>query len=214
MLEPPRASPDGGRVSDSAPAAARLRPPWSFVAVALAALIIQLQPAWRPLLLHDRAALTEGELWRAWTGHLVHFGWPHFLVDTGLLLIVGALLRADHLRFARWSLLLMPPFISAAIHWFDPTMLRYGGLSAVNLGLLVYVALQGWRRDWTDWFWPAVLIIYVAEVVFEILQGGRGGGMIRFDDPTIRVATSAHIASAVFALGAFALARRPRRSHD
>jgi len=194
-------------------------PPWVFLAVSVAVLIMQLNPAWRDALLYDRSALARGEWWRIWTGHLVHFGWPHFVADAGLLFILGWLLEARHPWFSYTALVVMPAFISAVIWWGEPTMLRYGGLSAVNLGLLLYLALQGWQRNWTDWFWPAVLAIYVGEVIFEIVQGGRGGGMIRFDDPGIRVATSAHIASAVYAFLAFAgnalVARRaaPRANH-
>lgn len=176
------------------------RLPWTCLGVAAAALLIQLNPAWRDILLYDRAALARGEFWRIWTGHLVHFGWPHFVADTGLLLILGWLLAERHARFARIALVLMPVLIGVVLYWLDPTMLRYGGLSAIDLGLLVYLALQGWQRHWADWFWPAVLVIYVGEIIFEIIQGGRGGGMIRFDDPAIRVATSAHLASATYAL--------------
>ncbi|MDI1250955.1 MAG: rhombosortase [Lacunisphaera sp.] len=195
------------------------RPPWAFLAVSLAVLVIQLNPAWRDALLYDRGALAQGEWWRIWTGHLVHFGWPHFVADAGLLFILGWLLEARHRRFSYTALIVMPAFISAVIWWGEPAMLRYGGLSAVNLGLLLYLALQGWQRNWTDWFWPAVLAIYVGEVIFEIVQGGRGGGMIRFDDPGIHVATSAHLASAAYAFLAFAGtalgARRatPRANH-
>jgi rhomboid family GlyGly-CTERM serine protease len=179
-----------------------------FLAVSLAALIIQLNPAWRDALIYDRASLARGEWWRVWTGHLVHFGWLHWLADAGLLFILGWLLEAKHPRFSRTGLVVMPAFISAVGYWLDPTMMRYGGLSAVNLGLLLFLALQGWRRDWTDWFWPAVLAIYVGEVIFEIMQGGRGGGMIRFDDPGIHVATLEHVASAVYALAAWLIAWR------
>lgn len=182
------------------------RPPWVYLVLAAAALVIQLAPDWRDHLLYDRGALAAGHWWRIWTGHLVHFGWPHFLADVGLFLILGWLLRDRHRVFSGVALGTMPAFIAASLYWLDPNMERYGGLSALNLGLLVYVALQGWRRDWTDWFWPAVLLIYVGEVVFEIVQGGRGGGLIRFDDPAIHVATSAHIVSAVYALLAWAAA--------
>ena len=185
--------------------------PWVFLAVSVVVLVIQLVPAWRGALLYDRAALVGGEWWRIWTGHLVHFGWPHFVADAGLLFILGWLLEARHPWFSYTALVVMPAFIAAALWWGDPTMQQYGGLSAVNLGLLLYLALQGWQRNWTDWFWPAVLAIYVGEVIFEIIQGGRGGGMIRFDDPGIRVATSAHIASAAYALVAWLFARRMLR---
>ncbi len=188
------------------------RPPWSYLALGVAALVIQLNPAWRDALLYDRPALVQGEFWRVWTGHLVHFGWPHFIADAGLFLILGWLLAARYPRFSRLALVAMPAFISAVLWWGDPAMIRYGGLSAVNLGLLLYLAGQGWQKNWTDWFWPAVLAIYVGEVIFEIIQGGRGGGMIKFDDPGVSVATSAHLASAAYALLAWVLAarRRPR----
>jgi rhomboid family GlyGly-CTERM serine protease len=172
-------------------------------------LFIQLNPAWRDVLLYDRRALAAGEWWRIWTGHLVHFGSPHFVADTGLLIILGWLLESRHPWFSRLALVLMPAFISGVLYWLDPAMQRYGGLSALDLGLLLYLALQGWRQDWTDWFWPAVLAIYVGEVVFEIVQGGRGGGMIKFDDVSIKVATSAHLASVAYTLAVW-LAFLPR----
>jgi rhomboid family GlyGly-CTERM serine protease len=183
------------------------RPPWIYLGLSVVALAVQLTPSWRDAWLYDRTAIEAGEWWRIWSGHLVHFGWPHFVADAGLFLIMGWLLQEHHACFSRLALLVMPAFIAGAIYWFDPSMHRYGGLSALNLGLLLYLALQGWRRDWADWFWPAVLLIYVGEVIFETIQGGRGGGMIRFDDPGVRVATSAHVASALYALFAWVLAR-------
>jgi len=171
-----------------------------FLTAALAALVIQTQPAWRPVLLYDRAAIGRGEWWRVWTGHLVHFGWPHFVADTGLFVILGFMLGARPARRYALVLFLLPAAISAAVYFFAPSLTRYGGLSAVDLALLLFVAGQGWQRNWKDWFWPSVLAIYVGEIVLESTVGhGRGGGMIQFDDPAVHVATSAHIAAAVCA---------------
>ncbi len=189
--------------------------PWllgSLLAVALAALVIQLFPTWRDGLVYDRAALAEGGYWRIWTGHLVHFGWPHFLVDTGLLLIVGWFSGLRHPRFTALASFLLPAFISASLFWLEPGMTRYAGLSAVNLGLLLYVALEGWRTDRREWFWPAVVVIYAAELAYEHLRGGTGGGTIRFDEPGIRVATGAHLAAAAYALLAVGVARFEART--
>jgi rhomboid family GlyGly-CTERM serine protease len=186
-----------------------LRPPlpWLVLLAAAVSLVIQLFPAWRTGLLYDRPAIANGELWRVWTGHLVHFGWPHWVVDAGLLLIVGWIAEKNHPRFLQTGLVLMPAFISACMFWLEPDMTRYGGLSAFNLGVLLYVAAQGWRRDWTDWFWPAVIAIYIGELVYEYYRGGQGGGAIRFDDPGIRVATGAHLAAAGYVLLALGVAR-------
>jgi rhomboid family GlyGly-CTERM serine protease len=175
------------------------RLPWAFLGVTIAATVIQLHGAWRPALIYDRGAIADGEWWRLWTGHLVHFGWPHFVADAGLFLILGRLLEWQHPWLSRFALVAMPLVISGALYWFDPAMIRYAGLSAINLGLLVFLACQGWQRNWFDWFWPAVLAIYVAEIVLEATVGhGHGGGMIQFDDGSIRVATFAHIPGALF----------------
>lgn len=191
--------------------------PWLVILAAAASLLIQFFPGWREHLLYDRAAIAHGEWWRIWSGHLVHFGWPHLVVDAGLLLIVGWIAEKDHPRFMRTALVLMPAFISGCMFWLEPAMARYGGLSAFNLGVLLYIAAQGWRRDWTDWFWPAVIAIYIGELIYEYFRGGQGGGAIRFDDPHISVATGAHLAAAgyvVFALVVAKLAPRsvPKRS--
>jgi len=186
------------------------RPPPLVLLAALATIVIQLFPEWRGALLYDRPSIANGELWRIWTGHLVHFGWAHLFVDTGLLLIVGWIAENQHPWFMRLGLVLMPAFISASMYFLEPGMIRYGGLSALNLGVLLYIAAQGWRRDWSDWFWPAVIAIYVGEIVFEYLQGGRGGGAIRFDDPGISVATGAHVTACVYMLLALGVARLRR----
>jgi rhomboid family GlyGly-CTERM serine protease len=175
------------------------RLPWAFLGVTAVAIVIQSHAAWRDILIYDRAAIVRGEAWRIWTGHLIHFGWPHFVIDAGLFLILGRLLERDFPVATRTALVALPAFISGWMFLLDSGMDRYGGLSAVNLGLLVFMAAQGWQKNWTDWFWPGVLLIYIGEVVLEISAGhGHGGGMIRFDDPSIHVATSAHIAGALY----------------
>lgn len=188
-------------------------PPWSYLLTAGLALVIQLNPAWREVLIYERTAAGGGEVWRWWTGHLVHFGWPHFLVDTGLLLLIGWTLGRQFPHASALGLVLQPVLITAVIYWFDPAMTRYAGLSAVNLGLLLLLAMRGWQGNPRDWLWPAIVVLYVAELVFEITRGGQGGGFIVFDDPEVKVATSAHLAAAAYALLAWSVIRL-RRDRD
>jgi rhomboid family GlyGly-CTERM serine protease len=188
--------------------------------VAAAATVIQVHTlwddrAWRNLLVYDRAAIIQGQWWRIWTGHLIHLGWPHLIADAGLFVILGWLLERRHPWPSRIALIAMPLLISGGLFVFCPDTTRYVGLSAVNLGLLVFLACRGWQRDWFDWFWPAVLAIYIGEVIFETVLGhGSGGGMIQFDDPTVHVATSAHVIAAMCGVAAWGLifvAGRPHR---
>lgn len=179
-------------------------PPWFYTAAFLCALLVQLVPAWREALIYERSAVAHGELWRIWTAQIVHFGWPHFVADGGLLLIIGWTLGREFPRDSWIGLLAMPPVICAVLYWFDPAMARYAGLSAVNLGLLLLLAARGWKGDRRDWFWPAIVLIYVIELGYEIWKGGRGGGFIEFDDASVKVATSAHLAAVGYALAAWA----------
>jgi rhomboid family GlyGly-CTERM serine protease len=188
--------------------------PLLFAAAVVAALVVQLNPAWRGILIYDRTAIGSGEVWRLWTGHLVHFGWPHFIADVGLLAILGHALGRTHACFSRLAFAVMPLFISLCLYVFEPAMQRYAGLSALDLGMLLYLAGRGWQRNWRDWFWPAILAIYVIELGLEITRGGEGGGVIRFDDPSVRVATGAHLAGAAYAVGAWIVARQRERGED
>ena len=181
--------------------------PVAYVVLFLTALVIQLNPAWRETLIYERNAVGAGEWWRLWSGHLVHFGWPHCLADSGLLLLIGWTFGHKHPYASHLGLVLMPLFISATLYWLVPMMMRYGGLSAVDLGLLLLLAVQNWQRQWSEWFWPAILLIYVGEIVLEIASGGQGGGMIKFDDPSVQVATSAHLAAAAYAVLAWVTGR-------
>jgi rhomboid family GlyGly-CTERM serine protease len=189
--------------------------PWGFLLVAAASAISILTPGWREWLVYNRHGVDDGELWRLWTGNIVHFGWLHFLADTGLWLIIGWFVEREHPAAARLTLPLIPLAVTGAVYFFEPEMIRYAGLSGMNVGYLVFLALAGWQRSWKDWFWPAVLGIHVLELV---LESTWGHGMIRFDDPTVRVATIAHVGGIAFGLGlwlwlnaAQRLARRPGR---
>lgn len=185
--------------------------PGIIVLVAAAAALIQIagafSPAWTAALIYDRHALFAGQWWRLWTGHLVHYGWLHFAVDTGILLYLGRVITWPRPAVRAWALVLLPPVISGAVCLFDPHMIYYAGLSALNLGLFVFHALQSWRQDRTDWLWPAVLLVCLAEIAIETLRGGSGGGLIAFSDPTVRIATTAHVAGGVGGVALWALCR-------
>jgi rhomboid family GlyGly-CTERM serine protease len=184
------------------------RLPRLFTCVAAAALLIQLHPDWRGAFVYDRGAIAGGQLWRLWTGHLVHFGWAHFVTDGGLFVILGFLIEPRFPRLCGPALAILPAIIAASLFLFDPGMERYGGLSAVNLGLLIFLACNGLQRNLFDWFWPAVIAVYIAEIVFEATYGqGRGGGMIRFDDQSVHVATAAHLPGAVLGVLLWAFSR-------
>jgi len=185
--------------------------PWTYFVVFLAAGIVTASQTLRDALVYNRYDIAHGEIWRIWTGHVVHFGWPHFVADGALFVVIGWALERSHPVCGKISLIVLPVVVSISLFWFDPSMNIYGGLSGVNVGLLVFMACRGWQKNWLDWFWPAILVIHVVEVFLEIHNHGTGGGAIRFDNPEIHVATVAHIGGAIYGVSAWALlAQRAR----
>ena len=144
---------------------ARPTRPWTSAAVVtlgmvLAAAAASLLPG--PFVL-EREALAQGELWRLWTGHLVHFTSVHFLFDVG----AGALL----LLFVRSRLaaLLLPLLVGLGVLALRPDLTSYAGLSGVLHGwtVLAAVDLAKTTRGLERWAAAGLLVGVIAKALFE-----------------------------------------------
>lgn len=151
--------------------------------------------------IYDRAAILQGELWRAYTGHFVHFSTSHFLWDALILGVAIALLEKWKVpgRFA--FLVLAPLAISLAMLVFEPNLEFYGGLSGIGIGAVTMLGLHGFRKAESRWL-PALILAAVtlkcATPVFHVAE---------FNDPSIRVAGISHIGGACFAAIVFATSK-------
>lgn len=164
------------------------RPIWLAVAaLAMVAILLQVGgEGLRDLLAYDRAALGAGELWRLLTGHLVHLGWSHLLLNlVGLALVTWIVGRSY--SALEW---LYVAFVSIAVidagFWFLYTQLGwYVGLSGLLHGLLAAGLLVGVaRRDRES----LVLSLFVlAKLCWEQIEGplpgseGTAGGSVIVD---------------------------------
>ena len=57
--------------------------------IAVVAVVVFLVPAVSGGLIYDRALLLHGEIWRAWTAHVVHFGSSHLFWNLAVFLAAG-----------------------------------------------------------------------------------------------------------------------------
>lgn len=109
------------------------------------------------LLRFDRLAIADGEIWRLLTGHFVHLGIPHYLLNCAGLLLVWYLVGA---RFAAnsWLLISIGSIIGIDLgFWlFEPQLTWYVGLSGVVHGLLAAGIVGTVGKDG-----PTVLILAV-----------------------------------------------------
>lgn len=103
-----------------------------------AALAASLHP---DVFLLDREALASGEVWRLWTGHLVHRTSVHFVFDVGVAVGLLFLLRRT------WIWWVLPPFVGIAALLARPDLTSYAGLSGVLHGLTVLVAGTLWKES-------------------------------------------------------------------
>ncbi len=94
-------------------------------------------------LVYQRQLITEGEIWRLISGHLLHTNGYHLLLNLAALFMLWAL----HGRFysiKNYSalFLLCSLFTSAGIYYFEPTLIQYVGLSGVLHGIFVFGAIM------------------------------------------------------------------------
>lgn len=114
-----------------------------------------------------RVGLVDGELWRLWTGHLVHHTPAHFVFDVGVaVLLLGFVPRA-----LPW--LFLAPFVGIAALVLRPELVSYAGLSGVLHGVMVLACLR-LRRSGDGMgrcLASAALVAVMAKAAYEVSTG-------------------------------------------
>ena len=142
---------------------------------------------------YDRAAIDGGEILRLISGHAVHLGFAHYLLNVAGLLIVWYLV-GEAFSTRAWAVVIATSIVTMdAGFWFlMPTLDWYVGLSGLLHGLLAAGISGIWRTHRFESLVLAVLI--VSKLVYESLIGplpgseGTAGG---------DVVTAAHLLGAI-----------------
>ncbi len=199
------------------PPSRRLAPadlPWVALAFSAGAVALHFLSGWREAAFYLRSELFGGEIWRLWTGHLVHFSGSHLFWNLAVFVPSAAWLERLDRRGGRVFLLVASPLISLLLLAFDPSLLRYGGLSGLATGTLVLLALlQLSRRDPREpaWFWWGVLGIVAAKLIAEQVTKAP---LLASNLGDVRTVPLAHLAGALCALAAWAWRRGARRPRE
>lgn len=119
---------------------------------------MDIAPRWRPLLWicgvmlllqligpeyfrYDARLISQGQVWRWLTAHLVHANWIHLALNlAGFALCVGITGVSWSLWQWSWRIVLLGCGISAGFYWLQPTMGWYVGFSGVLFGLYCLAA--------------------------------------------------------------------------
>jgi len=127
------------------------------------------------ILRFDRLALLhDDQVWRLFTGHLVHLGWSHTGLNIAGLVLIWVLVghRFDNRQWSAIIAMLMLG-ISLGLLIFNPTLAWYVGLSGVLHGMLVAGAVADIRSgDKTAWL---LLSLVAAKLAWEQMAGALPG---------------------------------------
>ena len=92
---------------------------------------------------YQRQLITEGEIWRLITGHILHTNGYHLLLNLAALFMLWALHGHFYQIKSYIALFLFcSVFTSIGIYYFDPSLLQYVGLSGVLHGIFVFGAIM------------------------------------------------------------------------
>ena len=163
-----------------------------------ASLITYVWPYISELLVYDRQAIINGELWRLFSAPLVHFSASHLCWNVLVLAAAGWLAeKADPRGF------LIVCAFSAILPglmflWGSPELMRYGGLSGLATGAVVYLCLRKViATDRDKLIWLTILVLVGLKLIVEIVTGNP---LFVRADTSFHVLPAAHFFGSVGAL--------------
>jgi rhomboid family GlyGly-CTERM serine protease len=170
----------------------------------LPAVVVAFASSRAGLLLFDRTALAQGELWRAWTAHWVHFSASHLLWNLAAIIPAGAWLEHRHPGWLLRHTLLATPLVSLLLYFAEPAMQRYGGLSALATSIVTLAALTLVFSARPDRMAGVMLLLLVTgKIAYDLTHATAL--FSRFDAPLVRPSVFAHAAGAAVALSLWPL---------
>lgn len=118
------------------------------------------------LLEFNREKIAQGEYWRLLSSNLVHYGFPHMIMNAAaLLLIGGSFLRELSLKAYLGLLLITALAVNLGTLQFNPELSYYRGFSGALHGLLVAgLLLNRLRNPWLSYLGVALVL---AKIIHE-----------------------------------------------
>jgi rhomboid family GlyGly-CTERM serine protease len=147
---------------------------WPMVLTGVAVILGILGDTGREWFSFDRAAIASGEVWRLLSGHVVHLGVSHLLLNLAGLLLVWYLVGAVFSR-SQWLVILAADIVvvNLGLWYLQPQLVWYVGLSGILHGLLAAGIVGSLRTRRID-----VIVLGVAvlgKLLYEQLLGPLPG---------------------------------------
>ncbi len=141
------------------------------------------------LLRYDRDEISNGEIWRLFSGHLLHTGWTHLWINLAALIVIWLLVQ-KYLTTLQWwiTALLGSVGISLSLYALQSELGWYVGLSGLMHCLLVtgvIAAILHGRRESI-----LLLLLIYFKVIWEQLYGPLSTDFVRLEG---NIVVNAHL---------------------
>lgn len=117
-------------------------------------------------LVFDRDAILNGELWRFFTGHMVHYNFDHLVWDLIAFIILGAVIELNNSKQLILSLAISSIGVSFWLYYFEPIIMTYCGLSGSLNGLLVVASMIQWKKTESRMYF-FVMLSTIGKICYE-----------------------------------------------
>lgn len=109
--------------------------------------------------------------WRWWTGHWVHVGWIHYVLNVLALACLPFLFPNIKKQVFIALLLILPPLLSLCFYLIYPHIFAYAGLSGILHGLFVFCAIVSLKEKPERNFAFIVLLCILGKIAWEHFFG-------------------------------------------
>jgi len=118
------------------------------------------------ILIYEKTAIRQGQIWRCLSGHFVHCNFEHLFWDLVGLIILTVMIERHDQRQVIPALLMSCLGVSLWLYWGDSPFQNYCGLSGALNGLLV-VAASLYYRVTKNKIYILAIVLTVIKMIFE-----------------------------------------------
>ncbi|RKG40318.1 rhombosortase [Acinetobacter rongchengensis] len=132
--------------------------------------------------------------WRIWTGHWVHVGWIHYLLNILAFACLPFLFSNIRWWYLIVLLIILPVLLSIIFHFIYPNVFAYAGLSGILHGLFIFCAIVSLNEKKERYFASIILLLILIKIIWEYYFGSFQTAQL-IGHPVL---TQAHLWGAIF----------------
>jgi rhomboid family GlyGly-CTERM serine protease len=145
------------------------RMPWHTIALACGFVFLHyLLGPLNNVLIYDRTAIAQSQVWRLWTGHMVHYNFDHLFWNVLAFIIIGITIECKSVKTFYQTLVLSFSGVGLWLWMGEQSLMEYSGLSGALNGLFIVALWLEWRESQQKYL-VLLFLGAVGKIVFELL---------------------------------------------